>query len=354
MKVCFVMNSFSLYPTGGAKMVFEYANRLSERGHKVQILYLNNNAWIKYHLPEKIRRILVSCVSMFSPTWFSLNTDIKKLSYYDSKLDIKTKDTDVFIVTAVTTVEITRNRFKGRRFVYFIQDFENWAVSKEYVYKTYNLGMTNIVISKWLKDIVDSNSKKSSVLIKNPIDFEVYKINKKIENRKSHTIGLLYHTRLDKGIKYSLATIDKLKVQYPDLEVYMFGASKRPKDLPNWINYTCNASQSETVAIYNKVSVWLCATVDEGFGLTGLEAMACGCVLVSTAYKGVFEYAKEGYNALLVPVKDVNALVEAVVKVFEDYSIRKKLVFNAQETVRNFSWKKAVDKFEETLNEILN
>ena len=134
----------------------------------------------------------------------------------------------------------------------------------------------------------------------------------------------------------------------------MFGASKRPKDLPNWINYTCNVSQAETVAIYNKVSIWLYATVDEGFGLTGLEAMACGCVLVSTSYKGVFEYARGGYNALLTPVKDVNALVEAVAKIFENYELREKLVFNSQQTVKKFSWKEAVDKFEEALKEMIN
>ena len=52
-KICFVMDSLSFVPTGGAKMIFEYANRLQNRGYSVQILYLMGSSWKKYHLPEK-------------------------------------------------------------------------------------------------------------------------------------------------------------------------------------------------------------------------------------------------------------------------------------------------------------
>lgn len=350
MKVCFIMNSFSLYPTGGAKMVFEYANRLSERGYKVQMLYLNNKAWKKYHLPEGVRRWLVSRVSMISPTWFQLDKKVQKLSLYDTKLMDKTSDTDVFIVTAVTTVGISRKMFKDRKFAYFIQGYENWFVSDEYCQKTYALGMTNIVISQWLKGIVDKYSRTPSVLIKDPIDLNIYKINTPVVQRKPHTIGVLYHSRPEKGLLYAIEALKRLKGEYSDLEVYMFGVPDRPKEFPVWIHYTKKATQEQTVEIYNRVSVWLCATIDEGFGLTSLESMACGDILVSTAYTGVLEYAEDGKNALLSPVKNVDALVENVERVFEDENLRNTLVQNAQKSVQDFSWNIAVKKFEEALS----
>lgn len=349
MKICFIMNSFSLYPTGGAKMVFEYANRLTESGHQVQILYLNNNAWVKYHLPEILRRWLVSRVSMISPTWFPLDKRVQNLSLYDPKLKDKTVDTDVFIVTAVTTVGISRKLFKDRKFAYFIQGYENWFVSDEYCRKTYALGMTNLVISGWLKGIVDKYSRTPSVLIKDPIDLNIYKINNPVVQRKPHTIGVLYHTRPEKGLPYAIEALKKLKDEYQDLEVYMFGVPDQPKEFPEWIHYTKKATQEQTIEIYNRVSVWLCATIDEGYGLTGLEAMACGDVLISTAYTGVLEYAEDGKNALLSPVKDVDALVKNVERVFEDEKLRESLVKNAQESVKAFSWDIAVKKFENAL-----
>jgi glycosyltransferase involved in cell wall biosynthesis len=349
MKICFIMNSFSLYPSGGAKMIFEYANRLSERGHEIQILYLNHEAWKKYHLPETIRKWLVTQVSKISPTWFSLDKKIEHLSLYDKQLEEKTQDTNVFIVTAVTTVNISREIFKNRRFAYFIQGYENWFVSDQYVQDTYKLGMTNIVVSEWLKRFVDKYSNTDSILIKNPIDLNKYKIMTPIDERKPHSIGVLYHTQPEKGLKYAIGALKRIKKDYPDLSVYMFGVPNRPNDFPAWIHYTKKASQEQTIGIYNEVSVWLCATMDEGYGLTGLEAMACGDVLVSTAYKGVFEYAENEENALLSPVKDISSLVKNVERVFEDRDLKYKLIQNAQKSIKNFSWDKAVDKFEKAL-----
>ena len=43
------------------------------------------------------------------------------------------------------------------------------------------------------------------------------------------------------------------KKKYPDLKVKMFGAYARPTNLPEWIEYTQNASKEETIDIYNSI-----------------------------------------------------------------------------------------------------
>lgn len=287
-----------------------------------------------------------------SPTWFPLSKNVERLSLFDVKLKEKLANTDVFVATEVRTVADTMKVADGKKCLYFIQGYENWVVTDEYVQSTYRLGMTNIVISQWLKDIVDKYSSKGSVLIKDPIDINVYKVNTPIEERKKHSIGLLYHKMPHKGLKYSVEAIFRLKELYPDLEVYMFGVPKRPKDFPNWIHYTRKATQQQTVDIYNNVSVWLCATIEEGYGLTSLEAMACGCAVVSTAYTGILEYAHDNDNALLSPVKDVSALVNNVCKVFDDDVLRKRLVVRGRKTAESLSWDKAVDEFEQAIGEL--
>ena len=348
-KICFVMDSLSFVPTGGAKMIFEYANRLQNRGYSVQILYLMGSSWKKYHLPEKLRQWMLSRMTYFSPSWFPQDKKIETLSYYQADLDERVKETDVFIATEVTTVESIKERFFEKKLAYFIQGYENWRVSDEYCQNTYKYEMTNIVISQWLKNIVDQYSRKPSILVRNPVDIHVYRLNTPIKERKLHTIGLLYHEMPHKGLQYSMKAVYQLKEKYLDLEVYMFGVPKRPKEYPEWIHYTQKATQTQTVEIYNKVSVWLCATIDEGYGLTGLEAMACGDVLVSTLYTGVLEYAKDEKNALLSPVKDVEELVHNVERVFEDQKLRESLVLEAQKSVVKFSWEKAVADFEKAL-----
>ena len=252
--------------------------------------------------------------------------------------------------TGIQTVEVVKNNFNNARKLYLIQGYENWGVSEDYLHSTYNYGFCNIVVSRWLKDVVDKYSKEKSYLLKNPIDTKVYRrINSQYE-RKNHSIGLLYHTDEIKGVKFALEAIYRLKEEYTDLTVEMFGMFPTPKDLPNWINYKKSASQAETVDIYNKVQIFLCATIEEGYGLTGLEAMACGACLVSTSYKGVREYAKNDYNALLSPIKNVDKLVENVRTLFESDEKRNVLSQNGVESVKQYSWDNAMNRLCELIN----
>ena len=81
--------------------------------------------------------------------------------------------------------------------------------------------------------------------------------------------------------------------------------------------------------------------------------MACGTVLVSTAYRGVYEYAIDKKNALLSPIRDVDALVDNVIKIFDDENLANYLSKNGIDSVSSgFSWDNAVDKFEEVLKSI--
>lgn len=40
MKITFVVNSFSRQPTGGLKIIYQYANHFVERGHTVTIVFV--------------------------------------------------------------------------------------------------------------------------------------------------------------------------------------------------------------------------------------------------------------------------------------------------------------------------
>lgn len=342
MKVCFVLPGFSRTPIGGYKMVYEYANRLQQMGYEVSILSLNSNKMKQFHFPEFIRKIIVNYVNKKQPEWFSLNSNIKKISGEEKNFLIKIGECDAVFATGIQTVEVVKNNFNDAKKLYLIQGYENWGITEEYLKSTYNYGFCNIVVSAWLKDIVDRYSGTPSILLRNPIDINIYASTIEQKHRKKHSIGLLYHTDEIKGVQYAIEAIYKLKERYTDLTVEMFGMFSRPQEFPDWIHYKKSATQIETVGIYNNVQVFLCASVEEGYGLTGLEAMACGACLVSTSYKGVLEYAMDGYNALLSPVKDVDSLVNNVCKVFEDENQRIRLSQNGIESVKKYSWDDAM------------
>ncbi len=81
------------------------------------------------------------------------------------------------------------------------------------------------------------------------------------------------------------------------------GFLTRFEDIPNW---------------YRALSVVVCPSRTEGFGLSCLEAMASGCPVVATRAGAWPELVCDGDDGHLVPCADTNALAAAVLKITED------------------------------------
>ena len=348
-KISFCLPVIAKSPAGGFKVVFEYANKLSERGYDITLYFDCSTHLQKYFMPDFIRMFICKLMVYYYPRWFQLDYRIKKLAVNGIN-DGSIMKSDIIFATAIETSFFVANLSdeKGKKY-YLIQDFENWNFSDQIVNNSFNLGMKNVAISKWLCKKVEGVSGVCSY-VPNAIRTDVFKITNAIEDRNNHCVMLLYHEGVHKGLEYAFRVLEKLKQRYPDLQVNMFGTPEKPESLADWINYKRNASETELLEMYNNSSVFLCASINEGFGLTGLESMACGCALVSTAYSGVLEYAVDGYNALLSPVKDVDSLYSNIVKLFEDNELRIRIASQGAEDAKSFSWENTMKQLETQIN----
>ncbi|WP_279096263.1 glycosyltransferase family 4 protein [Lactobacillus taiwanensis] len=347
-KIYFVLPGFSRRPIGGYKIILKYANLLASENYEVRIVYLEGNRYPKYSW----KWLILNYWTKKGPDWIKLNSSIKTYTIKDlKKAMIETNSEDIAIASSVETVSPTETLFSNAKKFYFIQDLEDWNVDKEYLFETYNKDFTNITISRWLKEVVDkhtSDSKKTEY-IRNPIDTTAYRVFKPVEKRNPFKIGMLYHKAPYKGSKQTLKAILGLKKRYPQLELIMFGTAEAPKKLPEWITYHKNATQTETIAIYNSISIFVSGTIKEGFGLTGLEAMACGAALVSTDYLGAKEYAINNVNSLLSPVHDYGALQKNVELLMKDDTLRVSLAKHGVQRAQEYSWNRAYDKFKKVI-----
>lgn len=83
-----------------------------------------------------------------------------------------------------------------------------------------------------------------------------------------------------------------------------------------------------------RASVFALPSHDEGLPMAMLEAMAAGKAVVVTAVGGIPEVVNDHDNALLVPPRDVAALITALRTLLEDAGLRSRLAYRARETVR--------------------
>lgn len=349
MKISFVLPSLPRQISGGTKIVFEYANYLASN-NEVTIYYMVDKCLRKYHVPQCIGFLFGRIVAPFYPKWIRISSNIQVRGVYKKN---QVKEADFVIATARRTADFVKELPKdcGEK-AYFIQDFENWSYTDEEVYDSYRFGMVNIVIAQWLKDIVEKQTHQIAYYIRNGINTNVFKIKEPIKERKVRTVAFHYRSEAIKGGECAIAVIKSLKQKYKDLEVFVVGREERPQELPAWCYYIHNASPQQISDINNKVSIFLCTSIIEGFGLPGLEAMACGCALVTTDYLGAREYAVDGKNSLIAPVNDINGLVDRVSELFDNNELRIKIATDAAGMAMHYSFNDSAGNFLKILENI--
>ncbi|MFI4982869.1 MAG: glycosyltransferase, partial [Nevskiales bacterium] len=76
----------------------------------------------------------------------------------------------------------------------------------------------------------------------------------------------------------------------------------------------------------------------EGWGLTVLEANACGVPAVASDVPGLRDAVRHEESGVLVPHGDVMRLTEAVLKILQDAGYRRRLNAGARAWAERFSW----------------
>lgn len=94
----------------------------------------------------------------------------------------------------------------------------------------------------------------------------------------------------------------------------------------------------DVVALYNSATVFVMPSVYEGFGLPVIEAMQCGCPVVTTKGGSLNEVA--GNAAFYVDGNDTSSIANGIGEVFYSATLQKELSKKGIEQAKKFSWKK--------------
>lgn len=92
-------------------------------------------------------------------------------------------------------------------------------------------------------------------------------------------------------------------------------------------------------AYYRNSELFILGGRYEPFGLTTLEAMACGTVPIVSSVAGSREVIIDGLNGFIVDTHDRKQLAERIQQLLEDSKMRKKMSENAAFTIKeHYSW----------------
>ncbi len=88
-------------------------------------------------------------------------------------------------------------------------------------------------------------------------------------------------------------------------------------------------------------------SVNEGFGISFIESMACRIPTIGTAVGGITDIINHGENGILVPPEDAGTLSRALKRVIEDGNLAKQIAERGYQTVREkFTWEKVLQQME--------
>lgn len=341
------------HPIGGFKVMYEYANRLADLGYKVHITYPLKTKYMTYRWSYIIRLFFSYLEGFRTDEWFPFNKHIKR-SYVKEVSDKYIEDSDIIIATWWSTV-LDMGKLspqKGKK-INLIQGYENWEGHEDLLFKSYDLkGLTNVVVARYLLEIVKKYTKNRTELIYNAIDSNVFSLSDKIEDRNPLKICMLYSIQKIKGSEYGIEALNIVHKKYPNLEVELFGVCPEPSNLPSWIKFHKNPNRLND--IYNRNSIFISNSLTEGFGLVSVEAMACGCALICTEIAGHKEYAIDGQTALLVEPENSIQLAEKIEFLIKDDVYRKELAKRGSDSVKIFSWTSAIAKMDKLIIDLIN
>lgn len=217
-----------------------------------------------------------------------------------------------------------------------------------------NLGIENKVFKK-SKTIVINKGSSNGVNLnlfdpKNKGYLEVKsKLIEKYSLDKSFVFGFLGRIVDRKGINELYNVFDKIYQTNPEVKLFIVGPFEMTqiadKTLvqkidahPGIINYG-RVLQEEAPALVMVMDVFVLPAWWEGFGNVLVQAAAMGIPVISTTGTGTIDAVSDGYNGILIPVKDEVKLEAAMRQLMTDVDQRQEYGANGIKWARNFDRK---------------
>jgi len=189
-------------------------------------------------------------------------------------------------------------------------------------------------------------SETDLVLVHNCVDHELYRPDP-AGRSPAPVIGYCGRLKRYKGVDQFLRAVPQVLKEVPGTRVMIVGeGDDRPRlerlvrtlGLAHTVTFTGFVTESRKVEILRSMWCGVNSSSKEGWGLTVVEANACGTPVVASDVPGLRDVVRDGETGLLYRHGDIPQLAGQVVRLLRDTRLREHLMSGALAWASRFNW----------------
>lgn len=220
----------------------------------------------------------------------------------------------------------------------------------DFIYKKTNfVVVSESTLSEFLERGFD---KKRFSIVENAISQEDFpmKVGEKLDEP---TVAYFGRLKKYKSVQHLLLAFAKVTERIPNAKLFILGRGDYQEELEklakelNIFEQTTFfgfVSEEDKKKILSQVHCVANTSIKEGWGITNIEANACGSCVISANVPGLRDSVKDGLSGMLYDYGNIDELSDLIYKVFTDKDLQKKLSEGAVQWAEQFSWKNSAKK----------
>jgi len=348
------MLTYSTRARGGVAHALKLSERLRRDGVEIKLFSLARSD--DASAQEGYYRDVSVPFEILTYEWHSdLVTRLEKMiDAYSKKLP---RDADIYhSQDCVGGTALARMKAEGLisapvfRTIHHIDDFAEPSLF-EFEKKAVAHADHRFVVSRYWKKVLKESYGFESTITYNGIDIEDFR---DVPRTRASAPTILFVGGLEprKGLEFLMLAMQRIAQEIPDVRLISVAKTGfRGTDDVGWFKVLANRCQvDDKIEFYESVSeeklkrfygecdLLVLPSRNEGWGLSLMEAMACGKPVVATKVGGVPELVRHNIEGLLVDPCDVKGLARAIVRLLKDPELRVRLGTSGTQRVQSFSW----------------
>lgn len=177
------------------------------------------------------------------------------------------------------------------------------------------------------------------------------------------TIGVVSRLESIKGMDLVIPAFAQVQACHPEMQLLIVGDGSLRKQmeeqthkagLKETVEFSGRQPQEKLSSYYDRIDILLMPSRSEGFGLTAIEGMAHGCVVVAARTGGLPEVVRDGEVGLLHEPEQVEDLAAQINKLIEQPALWKQFSNEATTYVQRFSFEHFSQLFNNLYQKIEN